>query len=162
MTRHIFVLLDSADHAASRAAYIENKVRPGTTVHLLIRSRAQQTNWAIAYLTAASTPRSSAVKACEQLRQSAIEREQQDAEVKTAPLRQALSDGGAKLRVHLYTGSLKKTLNDLIEIHGAPLAVLRLGGEIGWRKLFKLARKSLGLPESMPSPEAELAYRRDL
>lgn len=159
MMKHIAVALDRVEQATSNALCLKDMVQPGTTVFLLLRAQARQSNWPLAYLTASATHESTAVKACAQQWGSEITREQENAERTLVPLRAALASAGAELRLHLYTGPLRRALAELREMHDVPLVVMHLREETGLRKVFRLTRKALGiLPEQ--SVEADLAYRR--
>lgn len=159
MMKRIAVTLDRVDQAASNGLCLKDMVQPGMVVDLFFPSRAQRSTWAIAWLTAAATHQACAVQACERQWTCEIANELESAERALAPLRNALAAAGAELRLHLYTGALRKALADLRENHDEPFAVMHLRGDRGLRKVVRLARKAVGL---LPKPpvEADLAYRR--
>ena len=161
MMKNIAVALTGVDQVQRVPADLTESVQPGTTVDFLIPTKVRKAVWAHAQLTALVSHDSIAVRICEQQWRFEIEREQDAAERRVAPLREALAAKGADLRIHIYAGSLKKVLKDLLEIRRAPFVVICVREEWRWLKALRVRLASLGLFKPAPLVEISLAYRRN-
>ena len=162
MMLNIAVALSSVDQVKQVPADLIDSAEPGTSVDLLIKTKARRAIWMEAQLTALSTHHSTAVKIYDQQWRFEVEREQKLAERSCAPLRAALAAKNVDLRIHIYSGAFKNSLKHLMAIRGAPFLVVCVRKDCRLLKTLRLGLTSLGLFKPAQSAEISLAYRRNV
>jgi hypothetical protein len=126
MKNHIAVALDNIDQVAAVSGYLTGIAEFGTRIDLLLRTRQRKLDWLETLLTGMAIHDAAALAAWEQHWDSQIAREKQNAERKIAPLKEALATANIAVEVHVYAGSFKRALHNLIALRGTPLEVLHV------------------------------------
>jgi len=159
MIQHIAAVLDSPEQADRIVPCLRSITQPGVKIDFLIPANTRRAIWLIARTTALSTHNSSTVAVFEQQWRLEAEEERLAAERKLAPLREMLKERGAVSTLRLYSGSLKRALAELREIHPELLLVLR--PEKGWLvgNLVRAILTTTGLRASTEVSKVSLAFQ---
>jgi len=158
MSETILVPIKGRGEIEQIVPYLEKITRPGTRVVFLIRYPADGLNWLAAYSGTMETGVQEVLMANTVSERLAWEEQKRLAEERVFQACKRLRKGGADVDVHVYTGSLRKTLTDRA-VYGNSSLIL-IPAKDG--RLRSLLRGVIGLFSTFkkPAPAGLLHFTR--